>query len=152
MRGFSKAVIAGNLTRDPELRTTPAGANVCSFTVAVNRMYKNSSGEQVEETAYVDCSAWGKSGELIAQYIHKGDPLLVSGRLAQRFWGDKTTGAKRSKLEIVVEDFNFISTNNNGSESRSSSASAKASDATESVSEDEVPDEAGEIDLSEVPF
>ena len=72
MRGFSKAIITGNLTRDPELRTTSNGANVCSFSVAVNRVYKDASGEQKEAVSYIDCSAWSRLGEMIAQYAKKG--------------------------------------------------------------------------------
>jgi single-strand DNA-binding protein len=108
MRGFSKAIITGNLTRDPELRTTANGSNVCSFSVAVNRVYKDSSGEQKEDVSYIDCSAWGRLGEMISQYAKKGSGVLVSGRLDQRSWEDKTDGKKRSRVEIVVEDFNFV--------------------------------------------
>ena len=71
MRGFSKAIVTGNLTRDPELRTTPNGASVCSFSVAVNRVYRDASGEQKEDVSFIDCSAWGKLGEMINQYAKK---------------------------------------------------------------------------------
>ena len=157
MRGFSKAIITGNLTRDPELRTTPNGASVCSFSVAVNRVYKDTSGEQREDVSYIDCSAWGKLGEMISQYAKKGSGVLVSGRLDQRSWEDKATGTKRSRVEIVAEDFNFIGPANrdggntysdSGYSASSSSASSSAS-ANESVPDD-IPE--GEIDLSEVPF
>lgn len=107
MRGFSKAIIAGNLTRDPELRTTPNGASVCGFTVAVNRVYRDASGTQREGVSFIDCSAWSKLGEMIAQYAKKGTAVLVCGRLDQRSWEDKIDGKKRSRVEIVVEDFNF---------------------------------------------
>ena len=102
MRGFSKAIIAGNLTRDPELRTTPSGASVCSFSVAVNRVYRDTSGEQKEDVSFIDCSAWGKLGEMISQYAKRGSDVLVSGRLDQRSSEDKNTGKKRSRVEIVV--------------------------------------------------
>ena len=69
MRGFSKAIITGNLTRDPELRTTPNGASVCGFSVAVNRVYKDANGEQREDVSYIDCSAWGKLGEMVAASV-----------------------------------------------------------------------------------
>ncbi len=108
MRGFSKAIITGNLTRDPEVRNTPSGATVCSFTVAVNRTYRDGSGNQQESVSFIDCSAWGKLGETIAQYGKKGSGVLVSGRLDQHSWDDKTSGQKRSRVEIVAEDFNFI--------------------------------------------
>ena len=147
MRGFSKAIITGNLTRDPELRTTPNGASVCSFSVAVNRVFKDSNGEQKEDVSYIDCSAWGRLGEMINQYAKKGSGVLVSGRLDQRSWEDKTDGKKRSRVEIVVEDFNFVGTpRDNGGAGGSSSAS----DSAPADVPDDVPEE--EIDLSDVPF
>ena len=145
MRGFSKAIITGNITRDPELRTTTGGSSVCSFTVAVNRNYRGTDGEQKEEVSFIDCSAWGKLAETIAQYGKKGNGVLVSGRLNQRAWEDKN-GNKRSSVEIVVEDFNFVGGRDGGNTSGSSSAPASASQ--EDIQED-IPEE---IDLSEVPF
>ncbi len=151
MRGFSKAIITGNLTRDPELRTTPNGANVCSFSVAVNRVYRDSNGEQKEDVSFIDCSAWGKLAEMISQYAKKGSGVLVSGRLDQRSWEDKTSGQKRSRVEIVVEDFNFTgSARDNNSGSSSFSGGSDSSEAPASDLPDDIPE--GEIDLSDVPF
>ena len=145
MRGFSKAIITGNLTRDPELRTTPNGASVCSFSVAVNRVYRDASGEQREDVSFIDCSAWGKLGEMINQYAKKGSGVLVSGRLDQRSFEGKD-GVKRSRVEIVVEDFNFTGAANRADGSSNSPSAPEV--------EAEVPDEIpeGDIDLSEVPF
>ena len=161
MRGFSKAIIAGNLTRDPELRNTPSGATVCAFAVAVNRVYKDSSGNQKEEVSFIDCTAWGKLGEMIAQYAKRGTGVLVSGRLSQRSWEDKNGGGKRSRVEIIVEDFNFTGGGNRdggaggsyGGGSYGGGASyggGSAGDAGDASVPDDIPD--GEIDLSEVPF
>lgn len=151
MRGFSKAIITGNLTRDPELRSTPNGASVCSFSVAVNRTYRDASGEQKEDVSFIDCSAWGKLGEMISQYAKKGTGVLVSGRLDQRSWEDKTTGSKRSRVEIVVEDFNFTGARDNGGNgSNNFGASSTADASAPSDIPDDIPD--GEIDLSDVPF
>ncbi len=152
MRGFSKAIIAGNLTRDPELRTTPSGASVCSFSVAVNRVYRDTSGEQKEDVSFIDCSAWGKLGEMISQYAKRGTGVLVSGRLDQRSWEDKNTGQKRSRVEIVVEDFNFTGGSNRdgGSSYQGSSSATDSNSSSASPVPDDIPD--GEIDLSEVPF
>lgn len=148
MRGFSKAIITGNLTRDPELRSTGSGNSVCSFSVAVNRTYRGSDGENKEDVSYIDCSAWGKLGEMIAQYAKKGSGVLVSGRLNQRSWEDKT-GNKRSNVEIVVEDFNFTgSAPRDGGNSYSSTASASADTSADMPTD--IPE--GEVDLSEVPF
>ena len=152
MRGFSKAIIAGNLTRDPELRTTPSGASVCSFSVAVNRVYRDTSGEQKEDVSFIDCSAWGKLGEMISQYAKRGTGVLVSGRLDQRSWEDKNTGQKRSRVEIVVEDFNFTGNANRdgGNSYQGGSSSAASSTSSADDMPDDIPE--GEIDLSEVPF
>ena len=162
MRGFSKAIIAGNVTRDPEMRTTPSGSQVCSFAIAVNRSYKDSSGAQQDQVSYLDCVAWGKSAEIISQYIKKGSQLLVSGRLEQRSWEDKNSGQRRSRTEIVVEDFSFIGGNNNGGNGGGSygggsrGGASKAAAATEDVDTgsdivpDDVPDD--QINLDEIPF
>ena len=147
MRGFSKAIITGNITRDPELRTTTGGSSVCSFTVAVNRNYRGTDGEQKEEVSFIDCSAWGKLAETIAQYGKKGNGVLVSGRLNQRSWEDKN-GNKRSSVEIVVEDFNFVGGRDSGNTSGNYSAPANSSSQEESVPDD-IPEE---IELDEVPF
>ena len=149
-RGFSKAIIVGNLTRDPELRTTPSGTQVCGFTVAVNRNYKDGSGGNKEQVSFLDCSAWGRSGEIIAQYAKKGSGILVSGRIEQRSWEDKEA-QKRSRVEIVVEDFNFIGGGNGdgGSYSGGSRGGASTND-TQDVAPDDISDEP--IDLSEIPF
>ena len=150
MRGFSKAIITGNLTRDPELRTTTNGASVCTFSVAVNRVYKDASGEQKESVSFIDCSAWGKLGEMINQYAKKGTGVLVSGRLEQRSFEGKD-GVRRSRTEIVVEDFNFTgSGNRDGGNSSSSYASQSSNDIPAEAVPDDIPE--GEIDLSEVPF
>lgn len=144
-RGFSKAIIVGNLTRDPELRTTASGTQVCSISVAVNRSYKGNSGEQQDQVSYFDCSAWGKLGETIAQYAHKGSGILISGRLEQRSWEDKE-GQKRSRIEIVVDDFNFIGGGNGGGDFSGGNSVPKAAAAPA----DDMSD--GPIDLSEIPF
>ncbi|MCQ2571350.1 MAG: single-stranded DNA-binding protein [Candidatus Saccharibacteria bacterium] len=147
-RGFSKVIIVGNITRDPELRSTPSGTQVCSFSVAVNRNYRDGSGEQKENVSFFDCSAWGKSGEIIAQYAKKGSGILVSGRLEQRSWEDKE-GQKRSRVEIVVEDFNFIGGVNGDGGSFGGSKSASSA-ASSDVAPDDISDDP--IDLSEIPF
>lgn len=160
MRGFSKAIIAGNVTRDPEMRTTPSGSQVCSFAIAVNRSYKDSSGAQQDQVSYLDCVAWGKSAEIISQYIKKGSQLLVSGRLEQRSWEDKNSGQRRSRTEIVVEDFSFIGGNNggngggysggSGARGGSKSAATEEIDTGSDIVPDDVPDD--QINLDEIPF
>jgi single-strand DNA-binding protein len=148
-RGFSKAIIVGNITRDPELRSTPSGAQVCGFSVAVNRTYKDNSGANQESVSFIDCSAWGRAGEIIAQYAKKGSGILVSGRLEQRSWEDKE-GQKRSRVEIVVEDFNFVGGNGDGGASGGSRSGSSSAAAAADVAPDDISDDP--IDLSEIPF
>lgn len=148
MRGFSKAIIAGNLTRDPELRSTGSGNSVCAFTVAINRTFRSNDGSNKEDVSFIDCTAWGKLGETVAQYAKKGTGVLVSGRLNQRGWEDKS-GNKRSSVEIVVEDFNFVGGGNGGSGAGSSSSASSNVEESPADVPDDIPDE---IDLSDVPF
>ncbi len=155
MRGFSKVILAGNLTRDPETRVTPNGATVVSSAIAVNRNYKDGSGNNVESVSFFDFSAFGKLGETIAKYSHKGDGILISGRLDQRTWEDKNGGGKRSRVEVVVDDFNFIGGGNqssgNGGNYNGGAAKASAGADTEIVPDD-IPTEEGDINLDDVPF
>jgi len=108
MANFNKVYLMGNLTRDPEMRVTPKGTAICQFGLAISRSWKDESGQTREETAFVDIEAWGKQGEVIAKYCTKGRPLFVEGRLKFDQWEDKTSGQKRSKLKVVLENFQFI--------------------------------------------
>jgi single-strand DNA-binding protein len=144
-RGFSKAIITGNITRDPELRAVSSGTQVCSFSVAVNRSFKGSDGSDKESVSFINCTAWGKAAEIIAQYGKKGTGILVSGRLEQRSYEAKD-GSKRSTTEIVVEDFNFLGGRDGGADYSNDGAQDEASD----IVPDEVPDEP--IDLGDIPF
>ncbi len=153
MRGFNKVVLMGNLTRDPELRTTPTGQNVASFSLAVNRSWKNAQGEQQEAVDYIDCNIWGKPAEIITQYMKKGSGILVSGRLQQRSWEQE--GQKRSKVEVVVEDFNFVGGDRDGGGapsggSSSSSSSASSAKKSEPAAIEDIGDEP--INLDDIPF
>jgi single-strand DNA-binding protein len=105
-RSFNQVTLMGNLTRDPELRQTPNGQNVCSFGLALNRSYKAADGNWTEVTDFVDIVAWGPLGERVAQYLSKGRPALVSGRLQSRSWEQE--GQKRSKVEVVAQDVTFL--------------------------------------------
>jgi single-strand DNA-binding protein len=108
MNGFNKVILAGNLTRDPELRYTPSGTAIAKFGLALNRKWKDQSGEMKEEVTFVDVDAFGKQAELIGQYLKKGNPLLVEGRLRTDSWEDKQTQQKRSRLGVVLEGMTFI--------------------------------------------
>ena len=113
MASFNKVILAGNLTRDPELRYTPKGTAVARITLAVNRTYTaGEGGEKKEEVSFVDVDVWGRQAEVISQYMKKGRPLLVEGRLKQDTWEDKNTKQKQSKLKVVLESFSFIDSGN----------------------------------------
>ena len=128
-RSFNQVILMGNLTRDPELRQIPSGQSVCSFSLALNRSYKNSNGEWQEATDYVDVVAWAGLGERVAQYVTKGRPVLVSGRLQSRSW--EQDGQKRNKLEVIASDVTFLGGRggeSNADSSASFSSSAPAGD------------------------
>ena len=113
MNGFNKVILAGNLTRDPELRYTPGGMAIAKFGLAVNRKWKDSqSGEMKEEVTFVDIDAFGKTAETIGNFLKKGRPILIEGRLKLDQWDDKQTQQKRSRLGVVLESFNFLDSGN----------------------------------------
>ena len=115
MANLNKVFLMGNLTRDPELRYTPSGMAVASFGLAVNHRWKDkTSGEMREEVTFVDLDAWGKQAELAGQYLAKGRPLFVEGRLKLDQWEDRETKQKRSKLKVVCERFQFLGTREGG--------------------------------------
>jgi single-strand DNA-binding protein len=109
MAYLNKVFLIGNLTRDPELRVTPKGTAICQFGLAVNRQFKDESGQTRDETAFIDIEAWGKQGELVSKYLTKGSPAMVEGRLKLDQWEDKQSGQKRSKLKVVLENVQFLS-------------------------------------------
>ena len=108
MASFNKVILVGNLTRDPELRYTPKGTAIAKFGLAVNRVWTNEAGEKKEEVTFVDIDVFGRTAENVAQYMRKGSPLLVEGRLRLDQWDDKQTGQKRSKLGVVGEIVQFL--------------------------------------------
>lgn len=108
MANFNKVLLMGNLTRDPEVRYTPKGTAVATITLAVNRTWSNDAGEKKEEVTFVDVDVWGRQAETIGQYMAKGRPLFVEGRLKLDQWDDKESGQKRSRLKVVCENFQFI--------------------------------------------
>ncbi|HEX4775127.1 MAG TPA: single-stranded DNA-binding protein [Candidatus Saccharimonadales bacterium] len=157
-RSFNQVTLMGNLTRDPELRTTPNGASVCSFSLALNRSYKNAEGNWTEVTDYVDIVAWGPLGERVAQYLTKGRPALVSGRLQSRSWEQE--GVKRSKVEVVANDVTFLGGPGGGSAPVNTDEPATAAPAPAKPSkkatkeEDVVIEDIGDepINLDDIPF
>lgn len=146
---FNKVILMGNLTADPEVRTTPSGQSVTSFSLAVNRTFRGSDGNRREETSFINCTAWGNTGETIAKYVGKGRQLLVSGRLQQRSWEDKETGKRRSAIDVIVEEFSFVN-DGRGSGANAAGGSQKASSQPSTDTAEVDADEP--IDLSDIPF
>jgi single-strand DNA-binding protein len=110
---LNRVVITGNLTRDPELRNTSGGTPVCSLRVAVNTRRKNAEGEWVDKPNYFDVTVWGAQGENCANYLHKGRPVAVDGRLEWREWEDKS-GAKRQSVDIIADSVQFLGSREGG--------------------------------------
>jgi single-strand DNA-binding protein len=150
-KSLNQVTLLGRLTRDPELRQTPNGASVASFSLALNRSWKDQkSGEWQEETDFIDCVAWGPLAERLEKMVKRGQRLLVSGRLSQRSW--EQDGQKRSKVEVVISDMTLIEAAGEGGDSSfggGSDESTQISPSNDVVVED-VSDE--EIDLDSIPF
>jgi single-strand DNA-binding protein len=153
MANFNKVILAGNLTRDPELRYTPKGLAIAKIGLAINRSWKSETGEAKEEVTFVDIDAFGKQAETIGQYLKKGRPILVEGRLRLDQWDDKQTGQKRSRLGVVLEGFQFLDSGNRtegGQEvPRTRPAAAPAAAAAASTTPEAEPPEPEQDD---VPF
>ena len=133
---MNKVILMGNMTRDPELKYTGANNAIATFSVAVNRKWTSAAGEKKEEVAFIDCEAWGKTGENIAKFFTKGKQIVVEGRLKQDSWDDKETGKKRTKLLVSVDTFHFTA----GDKGGSSPAPARSAPVS------------GEIDAESIPF
>lgn len=156
-RSLNQVTLMGNLTRDPELRQIPSGQSVCSFSLALNRSYKDSAGEWQEATDFIDIVAWAALGERVAQYLTKGRRCLVQGRLQSRSW--EQDGQKRNKVEVLASDVTFLDGNPNGegnttkasksSDKNESSDSSSKKDKEDVVIED-ISDEP--INLDDIPF
>lgn len=108
MASLNKVMLIGNLTRDPEVRFTPKGSAVCDLGVAVNRTYQTESGEKVQETTFLDVVVWARLAEIAGQYLHKGSPVFLEGRLQMDTWDDKATGQKRTKIRVVADNLQFL--------------------------------------------
>ncbi len=158
-RSFNQVILMGNLTRDPELRQTPNGQNVCSFSLALNRSYKGADGTWQEATDYIDVVAWGPLGERVAQYLSKGRPCLVNGRLQSRSW--ESDGQKRSKVEVNAQDVTFLGggggdggSNGAGYQGSSSSNGGSSRPTPSKKKDDVVIEDIGNdpINLDDIPF
>lgn len=155
-RSFNQVILMGNLTRDPELRQTPNGQSVCSFSLALNRSFKGADGNWQDATDYIDVVAWGPLGERVAQYLTKGRPCLVNGRLQSRSW--EQDGQKRSKVEVNAQDVTFLGggqgEGGNGGSSYAAGGDAAANTAPTKKKDDIVIEDIGDepINLDDIPF
>jgi single-strand DNA-binding protein len=150
MASFNKVMLLGNLTRDPEVKYTPKGSAVADIGLAVNRTYTTDGGEKREETTFVDVTMWGRQAEIAGEYLKKGRPLFVEGRLQLDTWDDKQTGQKRSKMRVVCENFQMLGSRDGGGEGGGGSGGggrsaaggsrpAKSAPAAEEPSDDDIP-------------
>ena len=107
MPSLNKVMLIGNLTRDPELRYIPSGSAVATFTIAMNRVYKLQSGEKKEEASFIRCVVWSRMAEICGEYLKKGNPVFVEGRLQSRSW-DGPDGQKKNTIEVIVQNVQFL--------------------------------------------
>lgn len=165
-RSVNQVILLGNLTRDPEVRQTPSGQSVCSFSLALNRAYKGQNGEWQEATDYIDVVAWGPLGERVGQYLSKGRRVLVQGRLQSRSWEQE--GQKRSKVEVLANDVTFLDGRGEGGEGGNNfgggengggnynrgAAGSSSNASNSSKKQDDVVDDIGDepINLDDIPF
>jgi single-strand DNA-binding protein len=156
MASFNKVILLGNLTRDPEVRYTPKGSAVCDLGIAVNRVYTTEGGEKREEVTYVDVVLWARLAEIAGEYLKKGRPVFVEGRLQMDTWDDKQTGQKRTRLRVVGETMQLLGSRPSGAgtsgpaeatdEDRQSRSSSKPTAAPPKSAAPSEPDE------DEIPF
>jgi single-strand DNA-binding protein len=114
MASLNKVMLIGNCTRDPEIKYTPKGTAVAELGLAVNRIYSTESGERREETTFVDITLWGRQAEIAGEYLKKGRPVYIEGRLQLDTWDDKATGQKRSKLKVVGDNLQLLGSREGG--------------------------------------
>ncbi len=148
MASFNKVILVGNLTRDPEIRYTPKGSAVCDLGLAVNRVYSTESGEKREEVTFIDVVLWARLAEIAGEYLKKGRPVLIEGRLQLDSWDDKQSGQKRSKLRVIGETMQLLG-------SRPSGAGGDETDQTRPTSRPAPPPQSpapAEPDDDEIPF
>jgi len=141
MANINSVIIGGNLARDPEVRVTPKGTSVAQFTVANNRKWRDDSGTDREDVAFIDCEAWGKTAENIAKYFAKGRAIIVEGRLKHETWEDKVSGQKRSRVKVSVSAFHFVGSKHDAPATSETGRAASAAPARQDDGAD-----------SEVPF
>lgn len=147
---LNKAIVIGNLTRDPELRSLPSGIKVCTFSLATNRVWKDKNGARQESTDYHNIVVFGRQAETVAQYMKKGSSILVEGRMQTRSWDDKNSGEKKYRTEIVADRTQFGPKGGATGGGGTTSAGSKAPAAEGDVDAIEYPEE--DINPEDIPF
>ena len=147
---LNKVIIVGNLTRDPELATIPSGQKVCKFSVATNRVWKDKSGVKQESVTFHNVVVWGRQAETSAQYLKKGQQVMIEGRIETRSWDDKTTGEKKYRTEIIADRVQFGQKSTGAGGGASNAPSAKAASSAGEVDSIEYPEE--DINPEDIPF
>jgi len=146
---LNKAILIGNLTRDPELKAISSGNKVCTFGLATNRVYRDSNGNRQEKTEFHNIVVWGKTAENVATYMKKGSQILVEGRIETRSWDDPSTNSKKYRTEIIADTIQF-GTKSNGVSTTPSVTSSSKEDNNEDIDTIEYPDE--QINAEDIPF
>lgn len=145
MASFNRVILMGNLTRNPELKYLPSNTAVCDIGLAVNERYQDKqSGEWTDRPNFVDCTAFGKTAEALSKFFAKGRPILIEGKLRYEQWEDKQTGQKRSKLKVVVDQWNFCDSKRDGGGTQGSEGQAQgggydSAPKQEPIEEDDIP-------------
>ncbi len=153
MASFNKVILLGNLTRDPEVRYTPKGSAVCDLGIAVNRVYTTEGGEKREEVTFVDVVLWARLAEIAGEYLKKGRPIFIEGRLQMDTWDDKQTGQKRTKLRVVGESMQLLGGRPGGTDAAAETAGEnQPMSGRGKTSAPPKPPEKAEPDEEEIPF
>ena len=147
MASFNKVILLGNLTRDPEVRYTPKGSAVCDLGIAINRSYTLDSGEKREEVTYVDVVLWSRLAEIAGEYLKKGRPIFIEGRLQLDTWDDKQSGQKRSKLRVIGETMQLL-----GGRPPGAGGASEGGESHPAKTAPPPKPQAGEPDDDEIPF
>ncbi len=148
---LNKALIIGNLTRDPELKALPSGIKVCSFSVATNRVWKDQNGAKQEAADYHNIVVFGRQAETVAQYMKKGSQVMIEGRMQTRSWDDATSGTKKYRTEVVADRVQFGSTGN-APRTNGAPAQAKSNEQDEDNALDSIEYPQDEITSEDIPF
>lgn len=147
---LNKAILIGNLTRDPELKSLPSGVKVCSFSLATNRVWKDKNGARQESADYHNVVVFGRQAETVAQYMKKGSSILVEGRMQTRSWDDKTSGEKKYRTEVIADRTQFGPRSGNGGATIANGAKASIPSNSGEVDSIEYPEE--DINPEDIPF